>query len=333
MTERTVAMGEKGMRLERFVRLHFAEAAAEPVAALLKAGRLSVNGRKARLTDRLEPGQLVAIRAADRGPVARPASAGQGGADAARAGIAALLIHEDAALMVLNKPAGLAVHPGTRVTDDLDTMLSRLVDPATGERPLLAHRLDKETSGVIVAAKTRAVAARLGKELAARDVDKTYLAVVHGLPAPPTGSIDIALRKEQTASGGRMIAVDADSDGALAASSGYAVVGASTTAGCARVLLRPRTGRQHQLRAHMALIGHPIVGDRIYARRADGSLLPTPDGAEGGRLRLHALRIAFRHPITGEPVCFEAPEPPGFGLDLRTSPARAENSGGEAIEP
>lgn len=320
MTTRVVGPGERGMRLERFVRLHFAPA--EPVAALLRDGLLAVNGRKARLSDRLEPGQEVRLRPRRAG--ATPPDAARPDGDdvaAARAAIAALTLYEDAALLVLDKPAGLAVHPGTGTRADLDSLLARLVDPATGERPVLAHRLDKDTSGVIVAARSRTVAAALGRALAARDVVKTYLAVVHGVPAPAAGLVDLPLVKVATPAGARMVAAGGDDPAGLAAVSRYGLEAASRAGTAARLRLSPLTGRQHQLRAHMALIGHPIVGDRIYARHAEGGLLPTPAGAEGGRLRLHALEIAFSHPLTGRAFAIAAPEPAGFGLDLRAVPA------------
>lgn len=318
MAERRVHISEKGMRLDRFVRIHFPDVPFGSLSSLLKRGRLTVDGKRAKATDRLAAEAIVAIT--DPGPRAdetrRPVS---GEAEASRraqprraaTGAAApieplgpedlaflrgLVLHEDDDILVLDKPSGLAVHAGTRTDRDLDHLLARLVDER-GERPVLVHRLDKDTSGLLVAAKSRAIAAVLGKAFATRAVEKEYRARVSGWPEPAKGRIEIPLVKVETPRGGRMVAAEPGAPGALAAATRYEVVG--TADDVSDLALFPETGRQHQLRVHTRLIGHPILGDRLY------------DGRPAPRLMLHAYRIAFRHPRRGA-VTFEAPLPADF---------------------
>ncbi len=300
--ERAVHTSEKGMRLERFLRIHFPRLPG--AALLLKQGRLTVDGRKARALDPLAPGQIVRVGE----PAPRPRPAGEGAATGAeapgpspadRARLAAMIVHEDDDLLVLDKPAGLAVHAGTRTTDDLDRLLAGFVD-AEGERPVLVHRLDKDTSGLLVAAKRRREAARLGAAFAGRDVEKTYLAVVEGVLDPPRGTIAVPLRKIETPRGGRMVAAPDDAT-ALTAVTDWRVVEIREGGASSLVALTPHTGRQHQLRAHMRECGHPILGDRLYGRAGSAP-----------RLMLHALRLRLPA-ASGAEVRLETPWPAAFG--------------------
>ena len=301
--DRIVHISEKGMRLERFLRIHFPTL--PPAARLIGQGRLTVDGRRIRAQDALQPGQCVRIAP----PAARPASAAGEGAspaaptptvsDADRARLAAMTLHEDDDLLVFDKPAGLAVHAGTRTTDDLDRLLAGLVD-AEGERPVLVHRLDKDTSGLLVAARRKAVAARLGAAFAGRDVAKTYVAEVEGVPEAAEGVIAAALKKVETPRGGRMVAADGDPE-ARPAETRWRRLAVRPDGASSLLALTPLTGRQHQLRAHCALIGHPIRGDRLYGRAGSAP-----------RLMLHALAIEFDHPA-GRHRRFETPWPEPFG--------------------
>lgn len=297
--ERTVHPSENGMRLERFLRIHAPRAVS--AAQLLKQGRLTVDGRRARATDVLRVGQVV--RLAD--PAPRPA--GEAPATAAspeeRALIARITLCEDADLLVFDKPAGLPVHPGTRTSGDLDTVLAKCVD-AEGERPRLVHRLDKDTSGLLVAAKSKRLAERLGRAFATRAVEKVYLAVLAGVPEPRAGRIDRPLKKVATPQGGRMVAADADDPAALPATTVWQVRTVAADGRSSLVEFRPETGRQHQLRVHAALLGHPILGDRLYG-----------DPRTAPRLMLHAHRL--RLPDRPDLV---APMPEGF--DPPMSPCR-----------
>jgi len=292
--ERRVHVSEKGMKLDRFLRIHFPSAG--NAARLLKDGRLTVDGRPFRLADALAPGQTVRIAA----PVRRTAAV-----EAPRvspedaAALAAMTLHQDAALIVFDKPSGLPVHKGTRTERDLDSMLASLAD-AEGERPVLVHRLDKETSGLLVAARTKEIAARLGRVFSGRRIAKTYVAVVEGVPHPATGTIDRALKKVETPRGGRMVEADPADPEALAAETRWEVVETRADGRASLVRLEPHTGRQHQLRVHMALIGHPILGDRLYGRAGSAP-----------RLMLHAHRLEFEDATLGS-CAFEAPIPDIF---------------------
>ena len=296
MPARTVHISETGMRLDRFLRIHFGG---------VRLGRggagLTVDGAPVAPGLVLRAGQVVAVT--DR-PAVRAA-----GPDAAvlsaedRAFLSAITLFQDEDLLVFNKPSGLAVHPGTRITRDLDTLIAGLATEG-GERPVLAHRLDKDTSGLIVAARSKAVAAVLGKAFAGRDVTKTYRAVVEGAPdlsrgRARDGVIDIPIAKQATPRGGRMVEMapgDPEAQTARTRIEVHSRLAAGTV-----VELSPETGRQHQLRVHLALIGHPILGDALY-----GDVTTAP------RLMLHAHRLRLRHPRRGW-IELEAPLPEGFG--------------------
>jgi RluA family pseudouridine synthase len=300
--ERVVHTSEKGMRLDRFVRIHAPRAPAATI--LLKQGRLTVDGRRARATDVLAAGQLV--RLAEAAP--QSAAAGGPGADGQGAVVsreerdllARITLFEDEDLVVFDKPSGLAVHPGTRTAGDLDSILAKLVD-GEGERPRLVHRLDKDTSGLLVAAKHGRLAEALGRAFATRAVEKTYLAVVAGVPEPRAGRIETPLKKVATAKGGRMVAAAADDPAGLAAATAWEVIEAAADGGSSLVAFRPESGRQHQLRVHARLLGHPILGDRLYG-----------DGRAAPRLMLHAHRLTLPDGVGGRRE-FVAPVPEGFG--------------------
>ncbi len=304
----TVHVSEKGMRLDRFLRIHFPQAG--NAARLLKSGRLTVDGRPFRLADALAAGQVVRIAEAARGAGQgrAPASSAEGRASATArppadpavvARLAAMTLHADDEIIAFDKPSGLAVHAGTRTEEDLDSLLATLVD-ADGERPVLVHRLDKDTSGLLVAARTRAAAARWSKIFAGRRIEKTYLAVVEGVPEPRSGRIALPLKKTATPRGGRMVEAAADDPDGLACETFYEVLEVRDHGRASLLALRPKTGRQHQLRAHAALLGHPILGDRLYGRAGTAR-----------RLMLHALRLAFVDGDGRERV-LEAPIPAEF---------------------
>ena len=297
MPSRTVHISEKGMRLERFMRIHFPDMPSGMLVGLMKRGKLTVDGDVATESRSLEPGQLVAIAQRDNEQKvvsrAQPTQKKLNPADAAF--LTGITLYEDDDIIVFDKPSGLAVHPGSKITRDLDSMLVRMV-PHGAERPVLAHRLDKDTSGVIVAAKRKDVATSLGKAFSGRDVEKEYRAIVAGLPEE--GLIDIAIAKEATAKGGRMVAVHPTSPEALSAQTHVMII--DHHGGRTHVALFPETGRQHQLRVHMMLVGHPILGDMMYG-----------DPATAPRLMLHAYRLRFKHPGRGW-MDVEAPLPDGF---------------------
>src|SRR5262249_1741908 len=174
--------------------------------------------------------------------------------------IEALILHEDDHVVVLNKPYGIAVQGGTGTTRHLDGMLAGMID-RFGDRPRLVHRLDRDTSGVLLIAKHRNAAAKLGRTFQTRSAAKTYWALGKGVPRPPQGKVDAALVKAGSPEGDRVRkALPGEQALAMHATTHYSVID-RVAHKAAWMSLKPVTGRQHQLRAHMALIGHPIIGD------------------------------------------------------------------------
>jgi 23S rRNA pseudouridine955/2504/2580 synthase len=234
-----------------------------------------------------------------------------------RAFLAAIALYEDDDLLVLNKPSGIAVQGGTKTTQHIDRLLEGMGDgPET--RPRLVHRLDRDTSGVLVIAKRRSVAAKLGRAFQTRSVRKIYWAIVKGVPKPLQGKVEAALVKAAGPDGDRVRkARPGEQDIAQSAVTHYAVVDRAGQA-ASFVSLKPVTGRQHQLRAHMAIIGNPILGDEKYDGDRD-----LPPGVPR-KLQLHARRISFPHPSGEGVVDVTAPLPDhmreavaAFGFDAR----------------
>jgi len=218
--------------------------------------------------------------------------------------VRALVIHEDAAVLALNKPAGLSSQGGRGQVHTLDELLWAFAK-SSGARPRLVHRLDRDTSGVILTARTKPAAGFLGKALMARrGFEKTYLALVGpGAPEPRKGRIERPLRREEVGREAYMRVCDGDHPDAQAALSLYRTLAEGE--GAALVELRPETGRMHQLRAHMASIGRPILGDVRYGGALVAGGEPVP------RLMLHAAALKFPHP-EGRAVRVEAPPPEDF---------------------
>jgi tRNA pseudouridine32 synthase/23S rRNA pseudouridine746 synthase len=213
------------------------------------------------------------------------------------------LIFEDADLMAFNKPAGLSSQGGRIAAPTLDDLLA-VFAKASGVRPRLVHRLDRDTSGVILAARSQPAAAFLGQAMMTRRVRKTYLAIVGpGAPEPMSGVIQSALARQDIGREAHVRVVQPDAVGAKAAFTRYRTLASDDAA--AIVELSPRTGRMHQLRVHLASIGRPIVGDARYG----GQLML--HGEPAPRLMLHALALTFPHPAGGERT-IEAPPPTDF---------------------
>jgi 23S rRNA pseudouridine955/2504/2580 synthase len=226
-------------------------------------------------------------------------------ADLSESDIAAVrswVLHQDPHVLVLNKPAGLSSQGGRIQAHTLDDLLWAFMR-SNGKRPELVHRLDRDTSGVILAAKTKPAAGFLGKALQAKRLNKTYLALVSAPPEPRQGSIEAALLRQEIGRESYMRAVTSDTPGALPSVSRYRTLSASPDG--ALVELEPRTGRMHQLRVHMASIGRPLVGDVRYGGALTFAARPS------SRLMLHAVRLDFPHPEGGR-VTVDAPLPPDF---------------------
>ncbi len=214
-----------------------------------------------------------------------------------------LVIHEDADILALNKPAGLSSQGGRGQVHTLDELLWAFAK-SSGNRPRLVHRLDRDTSGVILTARTRPAAGFLGKALMGRRVRKTYLAIVGpGAPDPALGVIEAPLRRDEEGREAYMRICAPDHPDAEAARSRYRTL--AVGAGAALMELSPETGRMHQLRVHLASIGRPIVGDARYG----GTL--TLAGAPVPRLMLHAAALEFPHPAGGRKR-LTAPPPEDF---------------------
>jgi tRNA pseudouridine32 synthase/23S rRNA pseudouridine746 synthase len=213
------------------------------------------------------------------------------------------LIHEDAYILAFNKPAGLAVQGGSGIEQSLEDLLAAFAK-SNGKRPRLVHRLDRETTGIIVAARTKPAAAFLSAAFAGRDAHKTYLAIIcGGAPAPEQGEIALPLHKASRAGLDVMLIAEPGEASAQDARTRYRNLSASPAA--ALVELNPETGRMHQLRAHLAAIGRPIAGDGKY-----GGLFSIEGTAIPG-LMLHAAGLDLPHPGGGR-LKLAAPAPPAM---------------------
>ncbi len=298
-----VTAEETGMRLDRWFKVHFPQVTFAYLNKLTRTGQVRVAGARAKTNTRLEAEQEIRVPplAFDTRPADAPKADVKPLSPQERRLFQSMVIHEDRDIYVLNKPSGFAVQGGSKTHHHLDGLLMGL-GVELGERPLLVHRLDRDTSGVIVIAKRRSVAAALGKLFATRAVKKTYWSVVKGVPKPAQGRIEVALIKAKGPEGDRMRASQAgEEEDEQRAVTFYAVLDKASDI-AAWVSLKPVTGRQHQLRAHMAHIGTPIMGDEKY-----GGLDGMPEGL-AKKLHLHARRIVFPHPREGT-IDISAPLP------------------------
>lgn len=287
-----VASDEEDLRLDRWFRRHYPGLKHGRLEKLLRTGQVRVDGKRAQAGLRLSPGQTVRVppQAADPGQAApdKPPPPDKADRDLVRA----MVIHRDDDVIALNKPPGLAVQGGTGTTRHIDAMLDALRF-GKKQRPRLVHRLDRDTSGALLLARSAAIAARLGRTFQTRRVRKIYWALVMGCPEKAQGRIDLALEKRAGPRGERMAG---GGGSARRAETLYSVVEhAGQTA--AWLALWPLTGRTHQLRVHCAAIGHPIVGDGKYGGR--DAFLPADGVAK--QLHLHARELLLPHPSgTGE---------------------------------
>lgn len=300
----TVAADEADIRLDRWFKRHYPGLSHGRLEKLLRTGQVRIDGKRAKSNQRLEPGQMVRVpplgEDAGTAPVPgdRPAARTKV-SPAEEAMIRACVIHRDASVLVLNKPPGLATQGGTGMTRHVDALLDALRFDAA-ERPRLVHRLDKDTSGVLVLGRTAAAAAALAKAFKGRDVRKVYWALVVGLPNPREGVIKAAISMQEGAGGEKM---QVDPYEGKSAITDYAVI-ESAQKKVAWVQLEPRTGRTHQLRVHCAHIGTPILGDGKYG----GAEAHLQGMGISRKLHLHARAISVPHPDGGS-LCISAPLP------------------------
>jgi 23S rRNA pseudouridine955/2504/2580 synthase len=284
---RTVGADEGEIRLDRWFRRHFPEIGHGRLQRLLRTGQVRLDGRRTQASARLSPGQRIRIPPlpADQPPAPErraPERVDRTDVEWLRSRI----LFEDHALIVLDKPAGLAVQGGTRTRRHVDGMLQAWA--AGGERPRLVHRLDRDTSGLLVVAKTAAAAAKVTEAFRRQRVDKLYWALVMGRPPEAQGWIDQPLAKQPGRGGERVAA----SGAGVPARTAYRVVARAGKI-ASWLALKPLTGRTHQLRAHCALLGTPIIGDGKY-----GGATAHPEGAPKG-LMLHARELRLPHPDGG----------------------------------
>ncbi|MBV7264941.1 RluA family pseudouridine synthase [Erythrobacter ani] len=286
----TVSEDDDGIRLDRWFKRNLPQIGFATVSRWARTGQVRVDGKRAKPDDRLAEGQTLRV------PPGGEAQAGRGhkatrpkreltGDEIAEA--RAMVIRETPSAIVLNKPPGLATQGGSKTTKHVDGLLDAFVDEDDTPRPRLVHRLDKDTSGVLLIARTPGSAASYSRRFAGRSARKVYWALVVGVPEVREGTIDAPLAK-QPGTGGEKMHVD-EENGAAARTRYRVVERAGTRA--AWVELEPLTGRTHQLRVHMAAIGHPIVGDGKYGGQ-DAFLT----GAISRKMHLHARRLIISQP-------------------------------------
>ena len=294
---------EDGIRLDRWFKRRFPSMTHGRLEKLLRTGQVRVDGARVKANARLAAGQVVRVPPLGEEELA-PAPKHErqvSGEDAEM--IRACVIYKDKSVLVLNKPAGLAVQGGTKTERHLDGMLDALTFEAA-ERPRLVHRLDRDTSGVIVLARSARAAAALARAFQQKDARKIYWALVVGVPSPRQGTINLALAKQGGPRAERVFAAEKGDEDAKNAVTHFSVV-ATVSTKFAWVAFMPMTGRTHQIRAHAAAIGTPIVGDGKY-----GGVAAHPGGEIPRRLHLHARSIDIAHPDGGKRLHVEAELPP-----------------------
>jgi len=287
---RTIVQDDDGIRLDRWFKRHYPALTHGRLEKLLRKGEVRLDGKRAKAADRVTvgqnlrlPPQVIHDKVEERPKPAAVMKTSRRLEDA--------ILYMDKHLFVLNKPAGLATQGGSGLKEHVDGMLDQLTFEKT-IRPKLVHRLDRDTSGVLLVARTAQSAAGLSRELASRDASKVYWALVKGVPKERHGIVKAALAKEGVRGKGERMTVSEDDDAKFALTE-YAVI---ATAGqeFAWVAARPVTGRTHQIRVHLASLGTPIVGDFKY-----GGTDAKGKGAIADKLHLHARSIDIARPDGG----------------------------------
>ena len=301
---------EADQRLDRWFQKLYPDVSYGHLQKLLRSGQMRIDGKRAKASERLAKGMTIRVPPLQSEGVAEGKLKYVGDAD--RALIHAMVIHQDADIIVLNKPAGLAVQGGTNTRRHIDGMLPALAS-STGEVPRLVHRLDRDTSGVLVLGRTMAATRALNDAFRLREMEKLYWAITVGILKPADGYIDMPLSKQ----GEVYERMAEDHDGQRAITDYRTIDQAGRR--LAWMALAPRTGRTHQLRAHMAAKGKPILGDTKYGEDADGmadGMLDAFDVSEG--LHLHA-RALWLPPFGKRPheTLVTAPPPDDFRRTLK----------------
>jgi 23S rRNA pseudouridine955/2504/2580 synthase len=330
----TVEEGDADQRLDRWLRRLLPHISQGRIEKMCRKGELRVNGGRVKASTRLSAGQQVRIPPLPDSEH-RPAPAPTRISDADAKMIRACVIYRDDHVLALNKPAGLAVQGGSGQSRHVDGLAEALRFDLD-EKPRLVHRLDKDTSGVLLLARSRAVAAALTAAFRHRETRKIYWAAVAGVPHPKMGTIKYGLVKAfghgKGGEGEKMICVHprdiAATAGAKRAQTDFAVLTAAAKR-CAWMALVPVTGRTHQLRAHMAEIGHPIIGDGKYGGSGQDNLGDGWGAQLGGdiskKLHLHARSLRIEHPVTQAMLHLTAPMPEHMARTWETFQWRASD--------
>jgi len=332
----TVPAEVAGQRLDQFLAAQIPDTSRARVQMLLEEGKALVNGAQSKPSLKLKGGEYITILGDPTPPPLR----------AMAEDIPLEVIYEDDDLAVINKPAGMMVHAGAGATDDdrnrgtlVNALLHRFaqLSEVGGEtRPGIVHRLDKETSGLILVARNDAAHRNLAKQFSGREVKKRYVALVHGWPERPRGTINTEISRDAI----RRIRMTTRGSGGRSAVTHYEVRERieSPYGKFALLDVRIETGRTHQIRVHMASIGHPVVGDTLYGavgvlrssaaprkasrqraaeEREDSASSVQPPALRLGRNFLHAAAVELSHPRTGKPLSFSVPPPPELAAFLQ----------------
>jgi len=307
----TVAEDDDGIRLDRWFKRHLPEVSFNLVSRWARTGQLRVDGKRATPGDRLATGQTLRVPPAEpapaEGPGARPKRIVEPLTEDEAAFVQEMVLAKGRDWFMLNKPPGLATQGGTKTVQHLDRLLDGLADEA-GQRPKLVHRLDKDTSGVLLVARSARAAGHFAKAFSGRTARKVYWALITGVPSAEEGLIDAPLAKQPGTGGEKM---HVDEENGLAAKTRYRLIDRAGNR-AAWVELQPLTGRTHQLRAHMAAIGHPIVGDAKY-----GGAEAFLTGGISRKLHLHARRLKIEG-LDGKSIDYTAELPAHFTESLAT---------------
>lgn len=330
--QRTVTSDEADIRLDRWFRRHFPGLPQSAIQKFCRTGQIRVDGRRAEAATRLAAGQSVRIPPLPLTPPPAKAAPTPDIDPAIARDLQRLVIYRDEQVIALNKPHGLPVQGGPGITHHLDALLDALRFGAS-DRPRLVHRLDRDTSGVLLLARSPGVAAKLAAAFRTRAVRKTYWAVVAGRPVPVEGRIDLPLKRITGGRGERTEIAAPDDPDATRAITEYRTLD-NAAQKLAWLELQPLTGRTHQLRVHCVALGAPIVGDVKYARPDQNNAFSAEISGLAPELHLHARALALPHPAGGSLVV-EAELPPhmvqtfrmlGFHAPRAAAPRRQQSA-------